>query len=170
MADKYLYNNGGKITERELKDSSAGAGDAGKGIALDSTGKLSSTMLPPGVVPEFDQIACSENLSAGDFVNTWISSGVKCRKADGSTSGKEADGFVLAAYTSGQTANVYKLSQLNNQKSAMTPGAVQYLSVTVPGGTQETVPTGTGQVIQKLGKARSASELIFSPDDPIVLA
>lgn len=168
--NKYLSNNGGVITEVVSSQSSAGVGDAGKIIALDSTGRIDTTMMPIGSGTETDLVVCSENLSSGDFVNYHLSTTLKCRKADGSTTGKQADGFVLAAYTSGETATVYRISQSNTALTGMTIGAKQYLSVTTPGGHQETVPSGTGQTLHMLGIAKSATELIFAPNDPIVLA
>lgn len=170
MADKYLYNNSGSLTEKEAIQSSAGAGDAGKIPALDSAGRFDTSMMPVGVSPETDDIETTDNLSAGDFVNIYSSTGVKCRKADASAAGKPAHGFVLSAFTIGQTAKIYRPSNLNNQLSGMTPGAVQYSSVTVPGSVQETVPSGSGQAIERLGVAKSATELIFDPKDPIILA
>ena len=169
--NKYLFNNAGKITEIAANQTSVGAADANKLIALDATGKLDGTLMPVGYGPEIDSIITSEALSAGSFVNTYNNAGVaNVRKADGSVSGKEADGFVLAAYAIGATAVVFRLSQLNNQLTGKTPGTKQYLSVTVPGGTQETVPTVAGQIIQILGTTRSATELNFIPHEPIVLA
>jgi hypothetical protein len=169
MADKYLYNNGGVLTEKAANVSSAGAGDAGKIPALDTTGKLDPSFMPVGVTPEADSIATTEDLAAGNFVNIYPSSGLKCRKADATTAGKEANGFVLAASTSGQNATVYRISQSNTQLTGMTPGAKQYLAATA-GTRTETVPSSSGNVIQLLGIAKSATELIFAPNDPIVLA
>lgn len=169
--NKYLSNNAGAITEVVANQSSAGAGDAGKIPALDATGKLDVSMMPVGIGAENDIIVASEALSAGDFVNIWEDTGVaKVRKADGSTTGKEAHGFVLAVVNFPGNATVYRWSQLNNQKTSMTPGVMQYLSITVPGGTQETVPTGAGKTLQKLGVAKSATEMVFMALDPIVLA
>ena len=168
--NKYLKQANGVITEEAAVQTSAGAGDAGKIVSLDETGRLNENMMPIGIAPEADGIECSENLSAGDFVNIYSSSGVKCRRADASTSGKQADGFVLAAVTSGETVVVYRVSQTNNQVTGMTPGAKQYLSDSTPGGITELVPSGTGKTIQLLGIAKSATELIFAPNDPIVLA
>lgn len=168
--DKFLYNNAGAITEKAAVQTSAGAGDAGKIPGLDATGKLDTSMMPVGVAAESDLIVCSENLAAGDLINIFASTGVKSRKADASVAGKEANGFVLAAFTSGQTAIVYRPSQSNTQRTGMTPGAIQYLSVTTPGGLQETVPTVAGQAIQRVGIAKSATELIFDPWEPIILA
>jgi hypothetical protein len=169
MSDKYLFQNGGVITEKSALASSAGAGDAGKIPALDPTGRLDSTMMPVGIGAEVDVIAASENLAAGDFVNIYANSGVKCRKADATISGKEAHGFVLSAVTSGQNATVYRISQSNTQLTGMTPGARQFLATTA-GGRTETAPNASGNVVQILGVAKSATELIFQPGCPIVLA
>jgi len=104
-AHKFLKNNSGVITEEAAVDSSSGAGDAGKIPALDSAGKLNANMMPTGVDIEVSTITASEDLSGGDFVNVWESTGAKARKADATTAGKEATGFVLAAVTSGNTRN-----------------------------------------------------------------
>src|SRR5512143_1765954 len=96
--DKYLYNNVGALTEKAAIQSSAGAGDAGKIPALDAAGRLDNSMMPVGLGAETDVITTSEALSAGDFVNIWASTGTKVRKADATTAGKEAHGFVLSAY------------------------------------------------------------------------
>ena len=152
------------------KNTSVGAADAAKVPVLDGTGKLDMSFMPVGLGAETDVITASEALSAGDFVNVWNSAGAKVRKADGSTSGKEAQGFVLAAYSSSASATVYRISQLNNQLTGMTPGAKQYLSATVPGGRAETAPSSTGQTVQCLGVAKSATEIIFQPTPSIELA
>ena len=170
MADKYLKQVSGVLTETEAKQASTGAADAGKIPALDSTGKLDNSLMPVGIAAETDVIAASESLAAGDFVNLWSSSGIKARNADASVSGKEAHGFVLAAVTSGGSATVYRLSQGNTQLTGMTPGAKQFLSATTPGARTETAPSASGQVIQVLGVAKSATELIFHPSYPVVLA
>jgi hypothetical protein len=164
--DKYVYNNGGGLTEKTPAVTST----ADAIVALDGSGKLNANMMPVGLGTETDVINASEALSAGDLVNIYDSTGAKCRKADGSTSGKEAHGFVLAAVDSGNDATVYRSSQSNNQKTSMTPGKKQYLSITVPGGTQETVPSGAGKTLQVVGVAVAADTMIFKPEAPIVLA
>lgn len=169
--NKYIYNNAGTLTEKAAIQTSAGAGNAGEIPALDSTGRLNSNMMPVGIGTESDLIIASEALAAGDFVNIWTNTGAaNVRKADAATAGKEAQGFVIAAVESAATATVYRGTQVNTQRTGMTPGAKQYLSVTVPGGVQETVPSGTGQTVQVLGEAKSATEIIFAPGTPIVLA
>jgi len=168
MADKYLYNNAGVITERELKASSAGAGDAGKGVALDASGLIDNSMMPVGVGADTVSIEATENLSAGDLVNVYASSGAKTRKADATTAGKEANGYVLSSVTSGANATVY-LEQKNTGVTGLTPGAQYYLSTTA-GGVTATAPSGSGNVVQSIGRASAAGVLIFQPGPAIVLA
>ena len=167
--EKFLYNNAGVITEKAATQTSEGIGDANKITALDSTGKFDSSLMPVGVSVETDQIVCTEDLIAGNFINIYSSSGVKCRKADATTIGKEANGFVLAGFTNGQTATIYRISQSNTQLTGMTPGVKQYLSTTA-GLRTETIPSASGNVVQLLGISKSSSELIFVLSQPIVLA
>ena len=152
-------------------DTSTGAGDAGKPIAADSTGKLDSSFLPSGVGADTQVVQASEALNAGHFVNIYDGgAGVfRCRKADASTSGKEANGFVLAAVSSGSNATVYQVGSANNQLSGLTPSKY-YLSTTTAGGVQTTIPTGSGQVVQELGVASSATTLVFTPKAAILRA
>ena len=151
--------------------SSAGAANAGDIPALDSTGLLDISMMPIGVTKEVSVFNASEALSAGNFVNLWSDSGtLKARKADGSTTGKEAHGFVIDAVESGAAATVYGMSNINTGVTGKTVGAKQYLSVTVAGATQETVPTVAGQIVQMLGIATSATSIPFQPNDVVVLA
>lgn len=168
MADKYLYNNAGTITEKAANAVSAGAGDSGKIPSLDSSGRLDTSFMPVGIGADTQSITASEALAAGDFVNVWNSTGAKARKADGSTSGKEAHGFVLAAVSSSATATVY-FHGTNTQVTGATPG-VTYLSATTPGGFSSAAPTGSGQTVQRVGIATSATTISMHQGVPVVLA
>jgi hypothetical protein len=168
MADKYLYNNAGVVTEREGLTASAGAGSAGKIPALDGAGKLDSTMMPSGIAADVALVQASEDLAAGDYVNIWDSAGAfRARKADATAAGKEAMGFVIAAVTSGQNATVY-FEGSNTQVTGQTPGAV-FLSTTAGVGTA-TAPSGSGNVVQRLGYATAAASVNFNAGQPVVLA
>lgn len=147
--------------------SSAGAGDAGKVAALDGSGRLDPTMMPVGIGADTASIQASENLAAGDFVNIHNASGARVRKADATTAGKEAHGFVLGAVSSGANATVY-FEGTNTGVSGMTPGTV-FLHTTA-GGATGTAPSGSGNVVQKLGVAVSATAINFERGEPIVLA
>jgi len=169
MADKYLYNNAGTITEREGTVTSAGAGNAGDIVALDAGGKLDSSVLPTGVGAETKLINASEALAAGDWVNIYSATGTaKCRKADATSVGKEANGFVLAAVNQNADATVY-VAGINNVLSGLTDGDVYYLSTSAGIGST-TAPSSSGNVVQRLGRAISDTEIAFQPSAPIVLA
>jgi hypothetical protein len=168
---RIIVRNGATLTELVPNTTSEGSADAGKVIALDSTGKVSTTMMPTGIGAETRTVIASEAIVAGAFVNIYTnSSAANVRNADASTTGKEANGFVLAAVASAGAATIYPLGTLNNQRTGMTPGATQYLSPTTPGSTTETIPSTAGQLIQELGVADSATEVLFAPKQSIVIA
>jgi hypothetical protein len=168
-AKKFLRLVSGILTEIAGVVTSAGAGNDGDFPALDATGKLDVSVLPVGVGPEVQVMLASEALSAGDLVNIWLDAAVaKARKADNSTAGKEANGFVLAGYAGGASATVYGPSQMNTAKSALTIGATFWLGTT--GGIVTAPPTGAGVVSQVVGKSVSATTLMFNPLSPITQA
>jgi len=148
------------------KTSSAGAGDSGKLPALDAAGKLDTSFMPVGIGADTATVEASEALSAGDLVNIFDSTGAKCRKADASTAGKEAHGFVLAAVESAANATIY-FEGTNTQVTSLTPGP-QFLSTT-PGLCAATAPTGSGNVVQRVGFATAAASMNFQSQTPIVL-
>jgi hypothetical protein len=195
-AKKYLKNNAGTITEESAVQTSAGAGDdgkivaltaagvldstivnsvttsagagdSGKVVALDGAGKIDNTMMPTGVGADTQTITASENLAAGDLVNVWNSSGAKVRKADATTAGKEAHGFVLAGVSSSNPATVYFEGTITGLTS-LTPG-VQFLSTTA-GTATATAPSSSGNVVQRVGFATSSTTLNFQSQSPVVLA
>lgn len=164
---KYLKNNAGVITEESSIASSAGAGDATKIPHLDGSGKLDTSFMPVGIGADTASIQASENLSAGNYVNIHdVAGAFRIRKADATTSGKEAHGFVLSAVTSGANGTVY-FEGSNTGVTSQTPGVV-YLSTTAGGGTA-TAPSGAGNVVQRIGVATSATNVNFENNAPIVL-
>ena len=166
MADKYIYNNSGTLTEKAAIISSAGAGDSGKIIALDAAGRIDNSMMPVVIGTDKGAVTASENLSAGDFVNIWNSTGAKVRKADATTAGKRAHGFVLASVTSGNTATVY-FEGTNTAVTGQTPGEV-FLSTTA-GLSTATAPSASGNVVQRIGFAISATAINFQAGEAITL-
>jgi len=168
-ARKYLSHNNGRIQEVQATVVGGTPAQDGHIVALDANGRLDNSVLPVGIGADTAVIQASENLAAGDFVNIWNSGGPRVRKADASTVGKEAHGFVLAAVSSGSNATVY-FEGTNNQVTGKTVGARQYLSATTPGTTVETPPSGSGQVVQLLGVATSATAIATEIEDGIVLA
>ena len=165
---KYVANNAGTLTEVSGLATSAGAGDAGKLVQTDGAGKLDNSLMPVGIGADTQVITTSEALAAGDLVNIWNSTGAKARKADASAAGKEAHGFVLAAFGSAAAATVYFEGTISGL-TGLTPGP-QFLSASTAGGSTATAPSTAGNVVQRVGVATSTSTLNFEPNQPIVLA
>lgn len=168
MANKYLERNvtTGQITEVEATDVSAGAGDAGEVVALDAGGLIDPTMLPPTTGVTFINVLSAVALTANDLV--YIDSSGEADLADGAVAGFAACGFVTATVGIGVAVDVF-FEGINIQ-AGMTPGARQYLSDSTPGAITATPVAGTGKLHQFVGKALSATQLLFEPDDAILLA
>lgn len=150
------------------KATSVGAGDAGKLTSLDASGRLDVSFMPVGLGADTSSVIASEILSAGDLVNIFNNAGTaNVRKADATTSGKEAHGFVLAGFAAAASALVY-FEGSNTAVTGRTPG-VQFLT-TVAGSSSITAPTGAGNVVQRVGFATSATSINFQSQPPIVLA
>ena len=166
-AKKFLRLVAGVLTEIAATVTSSGASSGGDLVALDSSGRLDNSVMPVGIGADTKTIAASEALAAGDWVNVWNSTGAKVRKADATTAGKEAHGFVLAAVSSGANALVY-FEGTNTQVTGQTPGPVFLQTTAGTGGA--TIPSASGNVVQNLGVALSATEVNFERGTPVVLA
>lgn len=149
------------------KASSAGAPDAGKLVALDASGRIDNTQMPVGLGADTAIITTSEILAAGDYVNVWNSTGAKVRKADATVAGKEAHGFVIAAFGAAVAATVY-FESTNTAVTGQTPGNV-FLSTTAGLGSA-TAPVASGNVVQRIGFAVSATAVNFQSQTPFTLA
>lgn len=170
MADKYLkVGTTGNLEEVEATVVSAGASNAGDIPALDANGKLDDTVMPEGIGAETQVMPASEALSANDVVNIWDDMGVaKCRKANATDATKPAHGYVKTAVESGSNATVYTDGYLPG--TSLTVGSKYFLSAATPGAVTTTPPSGTGNIMQQVGKAVSATAIKFEPLTPIVRA
>lgn len=162
--NKYLDLTSGKVTEKRSNQTSAGAADAGKIVALGSDGKIDPSMLP-----SFDvqTVEAFENIGAGKYVNLFDDTGtVKMRLADNSN-GRDAHGFVKTSVTAGNTEQVY-FEGANAGLTGLTLGARYYLGTA--GGVTATQPTApSASIFQFLGIAVSATEINTDIDDCIGL-
>lgn len=166
-AKKFLRLVNGVLTEIFGVQTSAGAGNAGDLVSLDDSGRIDNSMMPVGIGADTAAITASETLAAGDWVNVWNSSGAKVRLADATVAGKEAHGFVLAAVANGANATVY-FEGTNTQVTGQTPGNA-YLQTTA-GKSGHTAPSASGNVVQQIGVAVSATAVNFERNAPVVLA
>lgn len=145
----------GRPTQQASTDSSAGVGSAGDIVALDSSGRIDSTMMPTGIGASTASIVASEALSAGNLVNIYDNSGVRTiRKANATDATKPAHGFVLASVSSSANGTVYFDGQ-----NALVPvgsfvaadvGKMLFLSTTA-GGVTTTPPVSAGNIVQPVG-------------------
>lgn len=147
-------------------NASAGAGSAGDFLIADASGKLSQTFLPNGVGADSITATAGEALVAGDMV--YISGTGTILKADATTPAKAARGYVLTAVLSAAAATVF-FDDSNSSLSALTPGATYYLSATA-GTVTTTPPTTTGQIVQEIGFATSATSLHVNIQESITRA
>ncbi len=168
--NKYIALSSGELAEVASSQTSAGAGSAGQIPALDSSGRLDTTMMPVGVVADTQSITASENLTAGDFVNVFANTGLQnVRKADASGGlAKRCHGFVLAGVTAPANATVYFEGSVTGL-SSLTVGAAYYLTSTA-GTANTTGPTTAGHIHQNLGVATSNATISFEPQRAVVLA
>jgi len=168
MADKFVTIAAGVRKLREFITTSAGALDSGKAIALNASGQVDATMLPSNISNDRTMTA-SETLAAADIVNAWDDSGtVKVRKADATATGKKGVGFVQSGITAAATGTVSFEGTITGL-SGLTEGADYFLSTTA-GAITATAPSASGNVVQFIGVALSATELLFVPDThPIVI-
>lgn len=168
-AQKFLALVLGKWKEVSSILSSSGGADADKIPALDSGGKLDISFMPSGL-GNTKSITTSEALSAGNFVNIHISSGVKVRKADHTSSAKQAHGFVINSFSSGASALVYPLGSINTGLTGLTAGTEYWLGSTGGVVVAGSLPTVAGNLVQYLGVALSSSELATNSSEPTELA
>lgn len=150
------------------KVQSTGASDSGKLAALDGSGRLDVSVMPVGLGADTCSATASESLAAGDFVNIYNNGGVvTMRKADATTNGKPANGFVLAAVSQNNVGQAYLAGQ-NTAVTGQVAGEV-FLQITA-GKAGATVPSASGNAVQSVGVAVSATSIEFKPQRSITLA
>jgi hypothetical protein len=170
MAQKPIQLVGGKFTQIEANVTSAGAGDSGKVVALDSSGRIDSSMMPVGIGADIKILPATENIGAGKYVNIYDNAGTpSIRLADNTNLTKEAHGWLITAVTSGSNGSVY-FEGANTALAGLTVGSRYYLDSA--GGVTATPPTfaGGAAFLQLLGTAVVATEINTDINDVVVLA
>lgn len=99
-------------------------------------------------------------LTAGQYVAVSSVTGEsKLILADATDNTKQAVGFVLISGVLNDWL-VVEICGNNNLLSSLTPASQYYLSAATPGSATATKPVGVGKIVQPLGFALSATELI----------
>lgn len=167
---KFGQHNGAGFIEEIEAVQVGGEASANKIAALGNDGRFDETMMPPGVGADVVSLATSENLSSGDLVNIYDVAGTAtARKANATDVTKPCDGFVLEASVTPGPATVYLEGPITGL-SGLTAGTRMFLSAATSGAFTATPPTGTGKVVQYIGKAVTATIINFEPEQPIKLA
>ena len=148
---------------------SAGIADANKIVSTGTDGKLNISLFPAGVDVQAENAIASEALASGNWINIFDDAGVrKIRKADAANN-RPANGFVLEGIASGESG-IFYAAGINAQLSGLAPGATYFLSADTPGTLTNTMPSLTsGNFVQFLGYASSATSLRFEYDEPIYI-
>lgn len=175
-ADKFLKLNAQGRTQEGVPVTTPSAtqtDDAGRLVGLMPDGRLNPALMPSGIGADTESILCAEAVPAGSYVNVFIdasnANARSVRKAIADTVGKEADGFVLDSFASGETALVY-FEGRNTAMSGLTAGERYYLSSTAAGQATLTAPVDAGNVVQYLGRAISTTSVAFEASEGIVRA
>ena len=119
------------------------------------------------IIDDITVLPASEALTAGEFVQVFDDGGTgKVRKATNDDPDLHAEGFVLADVPVDVDAAVYRSGD-NGWLTGLTVGADYYLGA--DGEVTATKPTGSGELVQHLGKAVSATSMQVRISDPLLL-
>jgi hypothetical protein len=167
MAKFLKIGSTGLPTEEAAVSTSAGAGDAGKIPELDAAGKLDSTMMPAGFGSDSSTFTAGEAISAGHII--YFNGSGEMMKADANDVAKSGVAFVLAGVSAAATGTGYFEGTITGL-SGLTPGAKYFLSNATPGAIAlySALTFASGDIIQMIGTATSATTLSFEPQTPIV--
>lgn len=172
MPQGFLVRVAGRTKQFFAIAVSAGAADAGKIPALDTAGRLSSSMMPAGIGANTNQATATEALDAGSFVEMYANAGTFSVRLADNSNGRPANGMVLTAVASDGPATVYPIDGVNSALSGLTVGADYWLGtagtvISTP--LDETNPSNANKISQYLGRAKSATELITEDDGWVTL-
>lgn len=119
----------------------------------------------------FVSATAGENLAATNLVNLYSDAGtLKARKANATDATKPCDGFVIVSATAGNGIIVFTAPGLvRTGLSGLTVGDDLYLSTT-GGAATATAPSGSGNVVQRVGKALSSTTALFYRGETVELA
>lgn len=168
---KYLNLSSGEIVEMIPVSTSVGAADASKMIQLDAGGLISTSMLPAAALAgaAMYSLPAFEAIGAGAIINIFSDAGTpKIRNADATNGTKPPMGYAEVAIASGATGSIRLSNGIIAGMSGLVVGAKYFLSPTTPGAITVSAPTGVGNVVYKVGYAKSATEFSYTDDTTAV--
>jgi hypothetical protein len=171
-AQKFLAKSAaGLDSEIAATQTSAGAANANQIPALSGNGFFDPSLFPAGIGTATLNLPSSELIAAEAAVNIYSAAGVPTmRNANATDNTKPAMAFCPAGCASGASANVNFSGQIVTGQTGLTIGGPVFLSATTPGGATPVVPTTTGNLLQFLGWALSATSYIFMPNTGVTRA
>lgn len=149
----------GDLQEVQALTTTKGAPDAFKIVQTNASG-----MLDPSLIPSINIInfTASEAIAAGAMINVYDAGGgvTKIRNASNTGAGTRAHGFVQAAVAAGASGGVTLHDGLISGLSGLVTGAEYVLGT--GGQPTQAAPTATGSIVQRVGVAKSTTELAFA--------
>lgn len=163
MPDYIKVDANGDLLYANAKNSSTGPSDSDEMVKLNAQGKIDVTMLPN---TDGSSIQAGENLAARDIV--YIDAASEGKKAVATGMNSVGIGFVADSINDTASGIYYQQGELSGF-SSLAPNDVYFLSETIPGGITNNPPALSGQVIQKVGRAKDASTLIIEIAQPVLI-
>jgi hypothetical protein len=141
-----------------------------KPIVLGSNGlleELQSTDYIYDASPNIISIIAGEALAINDvvYIKSSDSRAYKAR-ADAEGTMSAIGVAIQAATAAGETISV-QLTNVLSGFTGLTPAAVYFVSSVTAGAISTSIPSGVGSVVQSIGKALTATELLITPGTPI---
>jgi len=166
--EKFMsINIDGVDVEVEALLTSSGAGDAGKLVGLDATGKFDPSVIP-GV--NITTALAFEAISGGDLISFNDDGGTaKMRRANALTQ-LEAHGFCPQAVLISTTGRVIMENAILVVAGPLVTGTKLFLSDSTPGGFSTTPITSSGSYLQRVGVVKSATEIAIDFRNPKIRA
>lgn len=122
------------------------------------------TALEAAVEPAIADNACDPSVNIGDFVYVDAAAVLQPALADDISTSK-----VLGVIIDDGPPCVIKATGGYTGFTGLIPGDRYFLSETVPGGIQNTVPTTSGHVIKLVGTALSSTTLFIDTSQPLTI-
>lgn len=149
---------------------SSGSASAGQIPALSANGTLDPSMLPASNGMPSLTVTASEAIAAGALCSLYDNSGtLNVRNANATDATKPANCFAPSAIASAASGSVSFGGAMNSGAASLTIGAAVYLSAATAGASTATAPTASGNLLQIVGYAISATEYNFQPQIVAVL-